>query len=129
MPTLVLAPRFTPDSITMRRAALEMGWHVERLASWRAPEELIGQELVLYAEPLFVAAVAETLGMSLIEPTLDWLPSLPMNFRLREIRLVSMKRARELTDPHFVKPAGDKCFLAKVYESGHCLPAMSLVDD
>jgi hypothetical protein len=48
MPVLVLPPRFTADSISLRRAAIAAGWEVERLPSWRAPPELAGRDLVFY---------------------------------------------------------------------------------
>jgi hypothetical protein len=35
--TLVLPPRYTPDTIAVGRAAGSAGWDVERLASWRVP--------------------------------------------------------------------------------------------
>lgn len=52
MPTLVLPPRYTPDSIALASAAAEQGWSVERLSSWRPPAWLAGEEVVLYGEPL-----------------------------------------------------------------------------
>jgi len=61
MPTLVLPPRFTPDTIAVGHAAAAVGWEVERLPSWRAPEWLRGQDVVLYGEPLFAAVVADEL--------------------------------------------------------------------
>ncbi|WP_373544586.1 hypothetical protein [Chamaesiphon sp.] len=54
MPTLILTPRFTEDAQSLWRAALQLGWSVERLQSWRVPDELrqVG-EPVLYLEALF----------------------------------------------------------------------------
>jgi ATP-grasp domain, R2K clade family 2 len=40
MPTLILTPRFTDDAQALWRAAIQLGWSVERLTSWRVPEEL-----------------------------------------------------------------------------------------
>ncbi|WP_373539422.1 ATP-grasp domain-containing protein [Chamaesiphon sp.] len=40
MPTLILTPRFTEDAQSLWRAALQLGWSVERLQSWRVPDEL-----------------------------------------------------------------------------------------
>lgn len=50
MTTLVLPPRYTPDSNVLWKAAVEAGWSVERLAGWRPPESLVGQNIVLYGE-------------------------------------------------------------------------------
>ena len=63
MPTLILSPRYSDDSITLRRAAIDLGWDVMRLASWRCPEDFEPEEPVLHGEPLFNTAVAEQLGL------------------------------------------------------------------
>jgi len=123
MPTLVLPPRFTPDTIAMSHAAVDAGWSVERLSAWRVPDWLRGQDVALYGEPLFAAVVAEHLGLMLLEPPFDWLPTLPADYRLREVRLTALHAARALREPAFVKPADDKCFLAGVFSSGELLPA------
>jgi hypothetical protein len=127
MPTLVLPPRFTPDTIAVGKAASAAGWEVERLASWRVPEELRGQDVVLYGEPLFAAVVAEALGVVLLAPPFGWVPDLPAEYRQREVRLGSLGQARQRTTAAFVKPADDKCFLAKVYDSGSQLPGDSIL--
>jgi hypothetical protein len=38
--TLVLTPRYTDDSQLLWRAAGRIGWHVERLQTWRVPDHL-----------------------------------------------------------------------------------------
>ena len=129
MPTLILPPRYTPDTIAMRKAALAAGWEVERLSSWRVPDELVGRNVVLYGEPLFAAAVADALGVVLLEPALDWLAALVPDYRQREIWLTTLGDARRLKEPRFVKPADDKCFQAKVYDSGVQLPANAVIPD
>jgi hypothetical protein len=98
------------------------GWSVERLPSWRVPEWLRGQEVALYGEPLFAAVVADELGLALLEPPFDWLPTLPAGYLRREIRLATLGEARQHQQPAFVKPADDKCFLASVFPSGQQLP-------
>ena len=122
MPTLVLPPRFTPDTFAVGHAAGAAGWEVERLASWRVPEWLRGQDVVLYGEPLFAAVVADELGLALLEPSFEWLPMLAAEYRRREVRLATLEEARRLQQPAFVKPADDKCFLAAVFPSGKQLP-------
>jgi hypothetical protein len=123
MPTLVLPPRFTPDTIAVGQAATTAGWSVERLPSWRVPEWLRGQDVALYGEPLFAAVVAEDLGLALLEPPFDWLPTLPADYLRRETRFATLAQARQLEHPAFIKPADDKCFLAGVFREGQHLPS------
>src|SRR5436305_70695 len=110
MPTLVLPPRYTQDSVALWRAAQAAGWETLRLPGWRVPESLRDEEVVLYGEPLFAAIVAEALGLTLLEPPIDWLVSLPQQYRQRTVRCTTLAEARHLTEPTFVKPAEDKCF-------------------
>jgi hypothetical protein len=76
MPTLILSPRYSDDSITLRRAAIALAWDVMRLSSWQCPEDFEPEEPVLFAEPLFNQAVAEQLGLAVIEPPEDFLITL-----------------------------------------------------
>jgi hypothetical protein len=122
MPTLILPPRYTPDSIAVGKAAFRAGWEVERLTSWRAPADLVGHDVVLYGEPLFAAVVAPELGLLLLEPPPDWLAVLPRDLTRRQVRFTTLAEARGLPGPVFVKPAEDKCFPARVYRSGRELP-------
>src|SRR5215831_13594790 len=84
--TLILSPRYTSDSIALRNAAIELGWDVERLQTWRPPAQLSGQDVVPYGEPLFAAVVAESLQLALIEPRFSWLAEIPAGLRQREIQ-------------------------------------------
>jgi len=88
MPTLILSPRYSDDSITLRRAAIALGWDVMRLASWRCPADFELEEPVLYGEPLFNTAVAEQLGLTLIEPPEDFLARLPREYVHRGVRFL-----------------------------------------
>ncbi len=116
MPTLILTPRFTEDAQSLWRAANELGWGVERLVNWRVPEELKAvREPVLYLESLFGPTLAEQFGLRLLEPTIDWLPELPDEYRKRSVSLTSLRNARLLPNPAFIKPPNDKSFPAQVY--------------
>jgi hypothetical protein len=86
------------------------------------PDYLTGEEVVLYGEPLFAAAVAEGLGLSLLEPPPAWLAGLPPELTRRSVRFTTLAEARGLAGPAFIKPAEDKCFPAVVYVSGDRLP-------
>jgi hypothetical protein len=123
MPTLFLTPRHTEDAQALWRAAGQLGWNIERLASWRMPESLASApEPVLYLEAMMGPMLAEQLGLQLIEPPLDWLPRLPEVYRKRWISLSTLGQARLLEEPAFIKPPNEKSFPAKVYH-GRGLPA------
>lgn len=123
MPTLFLTPRFTDDAQVLWRAALTLGWNVERLTSWRITEELTrALDPVVYVEALMAPTLAEQLGIKLSEPPVDWLPRLPEEYRNRWVRLSTLGEMRASADPFFVKPPNDKSFPARVY-FGRDLPA------
>jgi hypothetical protein len=66
MPTLILPPRYTSDSIALWKAAIDLDWNVERLHEWQVPTDLQQQQNVVYGEPLFASFVAEKLSLKLI---------------------------------------------------------------
>jgi hypothetical protein len=116
MPTLILTPRFTPDSQALWREAVDLGWDVERLASYRVPDHLRSvAEPVLYIEALFGPALAADFGLQLLETPEDWLPRLPEEYRRRRVELTTLGRARAAPGLAFVKPPNDKSFPARVY--------------
>jgi hypothetical protein len=116
VPTLILSPRQTEDSQLLWRTAGQLGWNVERLASWRAPESLLSaQEPVLYVEALMAPTLAEFFHLDLIEPPGDWLTKLPQEYRKRTIRLSTLGQERQNSGPAFIKPPNDKSFQAQVY--------------
>lgn len=127
MPTLVLPPRYTPDSIALWRAACDLNWNTERLVGWRVPEWLAKEEVALYGEPLFADAVAEQLGIALLTPPFDWLVSIPKEYVQRDISFITLGSARKHPGRAFIKPADDKCFVARVYEAGDELPNESVL--
>lgn len=127
-PTLVLSPRHTDDSIKLWRAATALGWNVERFASWRAPEDFAPAEPVLFAEPLFMEAVAERLGVRIVAPSEDFLARLPPEYASRRIRLTTVAEARAPAGPIFLKPPNRKVFPARVYASGAELPDLPADD-
>jgi hypothetical protein len=70
---------------------------------------------VLYLEGLFGPTSAEEFGLRLLEHAVDWLPQLPEVYRKRRVTLTSLREARGLAEPEFVKPPNDKSFEANVY--------------
>jgi hypothetical protein len=116
--TLVLSHRYSPDSNALFGAALAAGWDVERLHSFRCPEGLAARDPVFYGETILADAIAEDLGIALLEPTDSFLPSLPERHRRRDVRLTTLAEALELRGRVFVKPTDEKCFPARVYADG-----------
>lgn len=132
-PTLILPPRFTGDSQLLWRAAIDAGWDVRRL-SWGdlegTPESF--EHPVIYGESFFAHAVAERLGVSLVDPD----PHLLIRAHERAPRMVGrnvlamkLSEACRLVAPIFCKPAEDKGFQAKVYDNGHALRAATIAFD
>lgn len=115
MSTLVLPPRYTGDAQRIWRAATGRGWKVMRAMGWKV-EPLAG-DVCIYGEPLFVRAVADQLGVRLVEPPLGWLAKLPEDLVRREIVFGTLQGALDGPFPRFVKPADDKAFGARVYAS------------
>lgn len=115
MPTLILTPRMTEDSIALWRAAGRLGWGVERMTRFRPPDNFQVDNPVLYVEALTAPLFAAALGLSLIEPPLDWLPRLPFEYRSRDICLMTLAEARRLQEARFIKPPNDKSFRAGIY--------------
>lgn len=117
MPTLILTPRQTEDSRQLWRAAIELGWGVERLPDWRVSERMKQvEEPVLYVESLMTPLIAAAFKVRLSEPPEDWLASLPEEYRRRTVRRMTLGEARRLPKPAFIKPPNDKSFPARVYE-------------
>ncbi|WP_432097311.1 ATP-grasp domain-containing protein [Streptomyces sp. bgisy100] len=121
---LVLTPQYTSTGALLAQAAAGRGLAVEQLPPSRTvPDRL--RELRpahLYGGPLFAAAVAPQLGVTLLEPAADWLLSLPRRFTGRTIRELPLSTARELPHAFFAKPPVDKTFAADVYPDGQALP-------
>jgi ATP-grasp domain, R2K clade family 2 len=116
MPTLILTPRYTEDSQALWKAAVSLGWQVDRLATWRIPEHLKSlTEPVFYGEALFGPTLAEQLGLNLLNPPEDWLVRLPFEFKRRTITLSTMGEAKMSVIAAFVKPPNDKSFPADIY--------------
>lgn len=121
MTTLLLSSRYTEDNQALWRAATRRDWSVVRVQGIRCPE-IHDSEVVLYVESLFTPTIAESLGMSLLDCSEDWLVTLPFRLKQRRISLTTLRQARNMPSPMFVKPPNDKSFSAAVYESGDALP-------
>ncbi len=87
--------------------------------------------LVASAKPFnpFSRRVAQTLGLKLLEPPVDWLPRLDAKWRGRDVRLMTLAEARKVAERCFIKSAEEKCFEARVYASGAELPGAGVLPD
>ncbi len=128
MPTLLLTSRQTDDTQKLWRACIAENWKVERLHGWKVPK-VETKEAVVYGEPLFAHHVAQTVGLKLLEPSVDWLPRLDLKWRGRDVQLMTLAEARKVPDRRFIKPAEEKCFEARVYGSGAELPGAGVLPD
>lgn len=84
--------------------------------------EIDDDEIVIYVESLFASTIAGMISRRLPDLPEDWLVQLPQKLRHREVKLTTLKEARNLDGPIFVKPPNDKSFAAQVYDSGGSLP-------
>lgn len=126
MPTLLLSSRYTQDSNILWKAAADLGWQIDRMTFASALQHTGGSELVFYGEALLADLFREHLGIKLIEPKADWLPSLPEVYLQRDIFLTTFKEALSIDRHLFFKPADDKTFPAAVYTSGSKLEDWSV---
>jgi hypothetical protein len=113
--TLLISARNTEDNQLVWQAAVKRGWSVERVRGIRVPELQSGR-VVLYIESLFAPAVAQQLDLCLATPSQNWLPELPHEYRLRDVRLTTLGSIQRPDLPLFLKPPNEKSFPAKVYD-------------
>jgi hypothetical protein len=128
MPTLLLTTRQTDDTQKLWRACISENWKVERVHNWRVPP-VEPSEAAVYGEPLFAQHVAQTLGLNLMEPPVDWLPHLNPKWRGRDVRLMALSEVKQVTERVFIKPAVEKNFEARVYSSGAELPGRGILPE
>ena len=88
------------------------------MQSWRISPNKKIEDAVIYGEPLFAKIIAEHLSIELLEPDLDWLTTLSKNYVKRNIIFTTLETVKNIQKAAFIKPAADKCFPAKVYNSG-----------
>ncbi|MBN8418810.1 MAG: ATP-grasp domain-containing protein [Verrucomicrobia bacterium] len=105
-------------------------WPVHRIQAWRVPDALrsLQSTIIIYGEPLFAEAVADQIDLTLLEPSIDWLTTVPPKYLSREIDFMTLGSARLLDSPAFLKPADGKIFEPRVYTTGRDLPSEEQVD-
>lgn len=120
---LILSPRFTTDSINLRRAAFKSNWQVQRLQNYRISSNYdTSTKVALYGEALFTTIIAEQIDHTLLEAPANWLARLPQKFLQRELQFTTLAEARNINTPIFLKPAEGKSFQAQIYNSNDELP-------
>lgn len=127
-PTLYLSPRYTSDSVALWKQATAENWRVDRLASHSQIPEAPTGDIAIYGEPFFASAVAASTGCVLLEAPFDWLTRIPENLTGRQVEYTTLATARQLRQPSFIKPVDDKCFTARVYDTGDDLPGFDELD-
>lgn len=120
MPSLVLTPRLTSDSLHLERAALSLGWAVHRARHYQVPRDM--EDPVVYGELVFCDVMAGMLGLGLLEPSDTWLSDLPPKYLLRTVRAMRHADLGSVEARHFIKPANDKVFDAGIFERGSHVP-------
>lgn len=124
--TLILSPRFSEDSVLLRRAAGRAGWQALRLSGWRIPEDAVQGPVAIYGETLFAEAVAGQLSLALLDVPEEWLPGLAERYLRRELGVSTLDAARSHPGPVFVKPAdGRQGFEGRVFRAGEGLPSVA----
>ncbi|MGW5332766.1 ATP-grasp domain-containing protein [Streptomyces bauhiniae] len=115
---LALAPQYTTTSELLSAAARRRGMDVEVLGG-----RVTGRRGAhYYGAPGFAAHVVDDLEVALLEPSDDWLTTLPYEYVGRHIAMSTLGEARHLSRPAFVKPPREKSFPAAVYPTGADLP-------
>src|SRR5271170_2486201 len=125
---LIVTPNFKGEVPMLAKTAEILGWNVYH-NGWRVPEHLRGTPGAVYGEQFFCEVVAEQMKWNLLSNSLDWLAKLPEDYTNRKITFTTLAEARKITGEKFIKPADDKAFESKVYDSGNDLPKNSVLDN
>jgi hypothetical protein len=122
MPTLILPPPPVLPTGPLAFAAQGQRWQVETLSGPPALDRLRGRsDVALYGHWPVVTHLARMLHLTLLAPTVDWLPRLPEAYRRRWVRLLTADEARQRDEPAFLKPMLTRGW-ARLYTSGAEVP-------
>ncbi|MBC8142126.1 MAG: ATP-grasp domain-containing protein [Armatimonadetes bacterium] len=126
-PTLLLPPRINDDTRAIESAARDAGYTVVAAPGYRLPLGLVEKNVpvIVYGDPMFGDLAALSLDLALLEPPDYWLPRLEEKWRKRHVSLSTLAGARSVPETAFIKPAADKSFPARVYESAAQLAAVA----
>lgn len=113
MPTLLLSTLDLPAAPALAEAARCSGWRVFALDENPSPQT--SGQLVFYGGSDVALSVATRFRLALLEPPLDLLARLPLEFRLRAVEYGAFRDLSRLKDPAFIKPADP---LNKAFDAG-----------
>ncbi|MGW3340678.1 ATP-grasp domain-containing protein [Streptomyces sp. NPDC001009] len=120
---LALAPQYTTTSELLSASARRRGMDVEVLPAHGGVDTAMARRGGhYYGGPAFAARVVDALEVALLEPSDEWLTTLPYEYTGRRITMATLGEARGLSRPAFVKPPSAKSFPAAVYADGSRLP-------
>lgn len=118
MAYLILYSQMSLDSKLLRKTAQKLGWETLRLEISQLPQWFERQEIdyaLFYTAPS-AFQIARKLSVKLLGCDAYWLSRLPKEYTKRNIETLSLKKARELEFPIFIKPALAKSFPSQVYD-------------
>lgn len=118
MPTFVLSTMDQTFARALAEAARQQNWFV--YAFDEDPERRPEGKVVYYGGLDVSLAIASKLGLVLLEPPLDLVARLPLEFRRRSVEFGRFADLERLRTPAFVKPADplNKAFDAGIYSPG-----------
>lgn len=113
MPTLLLSTLDLPAAPALAEAARRSGWCVFALD--KSPSPRTSGQIVFYGGSDVALSVAARFRLALLEPPLDLLTRLPLEFRLRAVEYGTYRDLTRLKVPAFIKPADP---LNKAFDAG-----------
>jgi hypothetical protein len=113
MPTLLLSTLDLPAAPALADVARRSGWRVFALDDNSSPRT--SGQVVFYGGADAALSVATRFRLALLEPPLDLLTRLPMEFRLRTVEYGTVHDLSRLKAPAFIKPADA---LNKAFDAG-----------
>ena len=116
MGTLLLHPRYDPDSQILWQAAVAKGWRVVRSQSYSAE----GKIDALYGGYMWGESVAAQLGLPLMVPDDDWLTTVP--YALSKRVTIKSVVSQVVNFPVFAKSLRGKTIASRVYHSSDDFP-------
>lgn len=113
MPTLLLSTMGLQAAPTLAEVARRSGWGVVALDENPSPRT--SGQLVYYGGSDVALSVAARFRLALLEPPLDLLARLPLEFRLRAVEYGAFRDLSRLKAAAFIKPADP---LNKAFDAG-----------
>ena len=129
MPTLILPPKYSEDTIRMAQAATQSSWEIERLEDWSIPDGKEYKNPIPYGKAPFPETISPRLGISLQTPALNILYSIPRHFLKREIQPSFLGEARTLKGKWHIRPAEKNVFPMGIFYDGRGLPGAKELAD